>query len=67
MGQTRFYLDSTDPDLLAQSDAGTLTSLLSTLSAADKDMLARTSMLLPGWSVTSDSRTGFPAGTLAPT
>ncbi len=51
MGQTRFYLDATDTDLLAQTDAATLTGLLASISAADKDMLARTSMMLPGWSV----------------
>jgi hypothetical protein len=51
MGQTRFYLDSTDPDLLEQDDASTLLSHLASISAADKDQLARTSIMLPGWSV----------------
>ncbi|MDZ4754605.1 MAG: hypothetical protein SGJ11_08915 [Phycisphaerae bacterium] len=51
MGPTRFYLDTADPDLLAQPDASTLQAQLAALSAADKDMLARSSMMLPGWSV----------------
>lgn len=50
-GQTRFYLDPTDPELLQQEDSATLLSLLNGISAGDKDMLARSSVMLPGWSV----------------
>ena len=50
-GQTRFYLDSADPELLEQEDAGTLVTLLNGIDAADKDMMARSSIMLPGWSV----------------
>lgn len=50
-GQTRFYLDPDDPDLDTQSDAATLKSLLNGLTGAQRDMLARSSMLMPGWSV----------------
>ncbi len=50
-GQTRFYLDPNDPELLEQDDASTLVTLLNGISPEDRDMLARSSMMLPGWSV----------------
>jgi hypothetical protein len=50
-GQTRFYLDSTDPELLEQEDSATLVTLLDGIDDADKEMLARSSIMLPGWSV----------------
>ena len=50
-GQTRFYLDPTDPELLAQEDADELVDLLEGISASDRDMMARSSIMLPGWSV----------------
>ncbi len=50
-GQTRFYLDTNDPELQAQDDASALTTLLQGLNAQDKDMLARSSVLMPGWSI----------------
>lgn len=50
-GQTRFYLDPADPELLAQEDAATLVTLLNGISSADRDMMARSSVMLPGWSV----------------
>jgi hypothetical protein len=50
-GATRFYLDPNDPELLAQPDATTLQSLLGNLTAAQRDMLARSSVMMPGWSI----------------
>jgi hypothetical protein len=50
-GQTRFYLDPADSELLEQEDAATLVNLLNTISTDDKEMLARSSIMLPGWSV----------------
>lgn len=50
-GATRFYLDPDDPELLAQPDAATLQGHLADLTTAQRDMLARSSVLMPGWSV----------------
>ncbi|MBX3373949.1 MAG: hypothetical protein KF817_08940 [Phycisphaeraceae bacterium] len=50
-GNTRFYLDPEDTDLVAQDDAATLVPLLQGIDAADRAEMARSSMLLPGWSV----------------
>ncbi len=50
-GATRFFVDPDDPDLLAESDAGAMQTLLLAMPEATREQLARTSMLLPGWSV----------------
>jgi hypothetical protein len=50
-GNTRFYIDAADPDLLAQPDAATLQGELAGIAAADLTELRKSSILLPGWSV----------------
>jgi hypothetical protein len=50
-GSTRFYIDPTDTDLLAQADAAALAAELNGLPAADLAELRKSSILLPGWSV----------------
>ena len=50
-GNTRFYIDPNDADLLAEADAATLQAVLLGMPEADREEMARTSMLLPGWSV----------------
>ena len=50
-GDTRFYIDPNDADLLAESDAATLQAVLLSMPESDREEMARTSMLLPGWSV----------------
>ncbi|MCH2152312.1 MAG: hypothetical protein MK089_03130 [Phycisphaerales bacterium] len=50
-GNTRFYIDPYDPDLLLESDASTLQSNLLSLTEEDREELARSSVLAPGWSV----------------
>lgn len=50
-GQTRFYLDVNDPELLQQADAATLVTQINQLTASDIDMMARSQLLTPGWSV----------------
>jgi len=50
-GNTRFYLDPDDEELLAQPDAPTLRDRLVALSEADRTELGKSSIMLPGWSV----------------
>ncbi|MCZ6836312.1 MAG: hypothetical protein O7G85_11105 [Planctomycetota bacterium] len=50
-GNTRFYNDENDIDLLAQADSAVLISKLSTISVSDLIELRKSSILLPGWSV----------------
>jgi len=50
-GTTRFYIDPNDPDLALQSDKATLISLLNTITPADRDQMAKSSILMPGWSI----------------
>jgi len=59
-GQTRFYLDTDDDDLLAQPDASQLINLLNTISDNDKKELAKSSILMPGWSMDVGSFTSDP-------
>lgn len=49
-GNTRFYIDDTDPDLLVQDDVDDLQNLLDDLTADDVKELSKSSILLPGWS-----------------
>lgn len=50
-GNTRFYLDPADVELAEQDDAEELTNMLEDIPAADRDMMARSQIMLPGWSV----------------
>jgi hypothetical protein len=50
-GTTRFYIDPNDPDLADQDDADELKTILQTMDASDREELAKSSILLPGWSV----------------
>ncbi|MCA9289937.1 MAG: hypothetical protein KDA25_02345, partial [Phycisphaerales bacterium] len=50
-GNTRFYLDPDDDEVAEQDDGATLVALLNGLSAADRQELAKSSILMPGWSV----------------
>jgi hypothetical protein len=50
-GNTRFYIDPYDADLLQEADAATLQSNLLGLTEEDREELARSSVLAPGWSV----------------
>jgi hypothetical protein len=50
-GNTRFYIDPMDPDLLTQADAAALQSLLNALPSANRDEMAKSSILMPGWSI----------------
>ncbi len=50
-GASRFFIDPEDPNLLAESDAAAMQTYLLAMSESDRLEMARTSMLLPGWSV----------------
>jgi len=50
-GESRFFLDPEDPDVLAQSDGPMLQALLNAIDPADREQMARSSVLMPGWSV----------------
>jgi len=50
-GNTRFYLDTDDEELLEQDDAATLITLLETLSGSDVEEMRKSSLFMPGWSV----------------
>jgi hypothetical protein len=50
-GTTRFYVNPNDPDLLAQPDAAALQTAINSIPFADRDELAKSSILMPGWSV----------------
>ena len=50
-GSTRFYIDPAAADLLAQPDAAALQAVLEGMSSETLDQLARSSLLMPGWSV----------------
>ncbi len=55
-GQTRFYIDSEDPDLLEEIDDGVVGALgwqntLEGMDAADVVELSKSSLLMAGWSV----------------
>ena len=47
-GNTRFFIDPDDSDLVGELD---LRALLNSIPAADLEELAKSSILLPGWSV----------------
>ncbi len=50
-GESRFFLDPDDPDLVSQPDGTMLQAVLQSIDPADREQLARSSVLMPGWSV----------------
>ncbi|MFK7961778.1 MAG: hypothetical protein AB8G96_14785 [Phycisphaerales bacterium] len=58
-GATRFYIDPEDSDLAEQPDVATLKPILEAMDADDLSQLARSSILLPGWSVDAGSFDAF--------
>ena len=50
-GNTRFYVDPDADELLAQADSGTLVPLLEGLGDTQLTDLAKSQILMPGWSV----------------
>lgn len=50
-GNTRFYVDPEDPELLAQDDQATLRERLLAMPVEIREGLAKSSIMLPGWSV----------------
>ncbi len=50
-GDTRIFIDPEDDDLLAQPDGAILRMLLYGLPEQDREELAKSTVLLPGWSV----------------
>ncbi|MHC4106533.1 MAG: hypothetical protein ACYSTY_00455 [Planctomycetota bacterium] len=49
-GTTRFYIDPDDPDLALQPDAGEIQAILDAMNPNDLAELAKSSLLVPGWS-----------------
>ncbi|MHC4809489.1 MAG: hypothetical protein ACYTEV_03895 [Planctomycetota bacterium] len=58
-GDTRFYIDPNDPDLLDQPDVDVLRPILLAMNDADREQLATSSIMLPGWSVDIGSFDAF--------
>jgi hypothetical protein len=50
-GASRFFLDQDDPDVAAQSDGVVLQAILQSIDPQDREQMARSSVLMPGWSV----------------
>tara|TARA_B100000959_G_scaffold287258_1_gene370525 strand:+ start:1004 stop:3373 length:2370 start_codon:yes stop_codon:yes gene_type:complete len=50
-GESRFFLDPDDPDVADQQDGVALKAMLNSIDSADRAQLARSSVLMPGWSV----------------
>ena len=50
-GETRFYIDPNDEDLAEQSDSDELTGILNSIPEADRAMMERSSIMMPGWSM----------------
>jgi len=50
-GESRFFLDPDDPDVALQSDAVVLQAILNAIDPLDREQMARSSVLMPGWSV----------------
>ena len=50
-GESRFFIDPDDPNLIEQPDGAVLKAVLESLPPADLEQLARSSILMPGWSV----------------
>jgi hypothetical protein len=49
-GESRFYVDADDPDLLEQPDADDIQAELAAMDGATLGELRKSSILLPGWS-----------------
>jgi hypothetical protein len=58
-GNTRFYIDPDDEDLLDQADVDVLRPILLAMDADDRAQLERSSIMLPGWSVDAGSFDAF--------
>ena len=63
-GATRFFVDPLDPDLAIQPDGATLRLQLESLPADQLSEMARSSIMMPGWSVDVGSFTNEVAGNL---
>jgi hypothetical protein len=63
-GPTRFFVDPLDPDLALQSDGAELRLKLESLPAEQLSEMARSSIMMPGWSVDVGSFTNEVAGNL---
>ncbi|GEM_PF-2611374 len=50
-GESRFFLDPDDPDLSNQSDGTVLRAVLQSIDPSDREQMARSSVLMPGWSI----------------
>ncbi len=50
-GESRFFLDPTDPDLADQPDGASLQAILNGIDPVTREELSRSSVLMPGWSV----------------
>ena len=50
-GESRFFIDPNDPNLNDQPDGAVLQAVLESIPPADLEQMARSSILMPGWSV----------------
>ncbi|MGA1225313.1 MAG: hypothetical protein ACO31E_12200, partial [Phycisphaerales bacterium] len=50
-GATRFYADPEDPELALQPDGAELAAILESFGTDKLDMLQRSSIMMPGWSI----------------
>jgi hypothetical protein len=50
-GESRFFIDPDDPNLIEQSDGAALQAVLEAIDPTDLEQMARSSILMPGWSV----------------
>ncbi|MDP7009386.1 MAG: hypothetical protein QGI78_07435 [Phycisphaerales bacterium] len=50
-GESRFFIDPNDPNVANQPDAALLQSTLLAMDPSDLEQMARSSILMPGWSV----------------
>jgi len=50
-GESRFFIDPDDPNLVDQPDGAVLQSVLEGIDPIDLEQMARSSILMPGWSV----------------
>ena len=50
-GESRFFIDPEDPNLVDQPDGMVLQAVLESINPTDLEQMARSSILMPGWSV----------------
>jgi len=50
-GESRFFIDPDDPNLIEQPDGAVLQAVLEAINPTDLEQMARSSILMPGWSV----------------